>query len=92
MDFDRGGFIYAARSIGSPIIKVGMTTCHDPAAYVRRRYAGLVRLENLMAVTDASSAERLCHFRLKPFRYKSFNSRELFIDTPPSHELQTMTV
>lgn len=87
---DRGGFVYAGRSLGSPILKVGFTTRRDPEAYIKQRYAGLIQLDNLIAVTDAPNAERLCHFKLKPFRYESFNSKELFINSPPPHEIQRL--
>lgn len=87
---DRGGFIYAGRSIGSPILKVGFTTGRDPGSYIRRRYAGMVELENLVGVSDAPNAERLCHFKLKAFRFESYSSRELFVDTPPPDEIQTL--
>jgi hypothetical protein len=87
---DRGGFVYLGRSIGSPIVKVGFTTRRDPDSYIRRRYAGMMELENLIAVSDAPNAERLCHFRLKAFRYMSFNSRELFVDTPSPDEIQKL--
>jgi hypothetical protein len=80
MEMDRGGFIYAASPLGSPILKVGLTTCRDPIAYIIRRYAGVLNVENLMAVTDAANAERLAHFALRDFRHTSFRSRELFVN------------
>jgi hypothetical protein len=55
MDIDRGGFIYSGRPVGSPITKVGFTR-RDPEAYIKLRYAGIVQLENLMAVTNAPNA------------------------------------
>ena len=88
MDFDRGGFIYAGRALRSDVLKVGFTTRRDPSAYIVRRYAGLLEIENLMAVTDAPNAERLVHFALRDFRHHSYRSRELFVDCPPSHEIQ----
>jgi hypothetical protein len=90
MELDRGGFIYSARSVESPITKVGFTTRRDPEAYIKLRYAGLLHLEKLMAVTNAPNAERLCHHTLKPFRYHSFQSKELFWNAPPPHEIQSI--
>jgi hypothetical protein len=87
---DRGGFIYSGRPVGSPITKVGFPTRRDPEAYIKLRYAGIIQLENLMAVTNAPNAERLCHHILKPFRYQSFQSKELFYNAPPPHEIQSI--
>lgn len=87
MEFDRAGFIYAGRALRSDVLKVGFTTRRDPSAYIVRRYAGLLQIETLMAVTDAPNAERLVHFALRDCRHKSFRSRELFIDCPLPHKV-----
>lgn len=85
---DRQGFIYAGRSLGSNVVKIGFTTRRDPSAYVVRRYAGLLEIENLMAVSNAPDAERLVHHSYRDYRHKSFRSRELFTNLPPPHEIQ----
>lgn len=85
---DRTGFIYAGRALRSDVLKVGFTTARNPGAYIIRRYAGLLEIENLMAVSDAPNAERLVHFALKDFRHESYRSRELFVGCPPNHEIQ----
>lgn len=88
MELSRKGFIYAGRALMSDVLKVGFTTRRDPSAYIVHRYAGLLELEALMAVTDAPNAERLVHYVLRDCRHKSFRSRELFVDCPPPHKLQ----
>jgi hypothetical protein len=56
---NRMGFIYAGRGLMSDVLKVGFTTARDPGAYIRCRYAGLLKINNPIAVTDAPNAERL---------------------------------
>lgn len=55
-----------------------MTTQPDPGAYVRRRYAGLLELENVMAVENAATVERLVHKMLGKHRIRDGQGRELF--------------
>lgn len=90
MELDRRGFVYAGRPLASPVLKIGFTTSRDPLSYIQRRYAGLLKLENLMAVSNAPDAERLLHFALKDYRHEGARSRELFKDCPPPHDIQAL--
>lgn len=76
----RAGFLYAGRLLlGSDVTKIGYTTSRDPAAYVRRRYAGIVDLEALMSVAHAPHAEKIVHKLFAGHRHHGGAGRELFV-------------
>jgi hypothetical protein len=85
---NRGGFLYAGRSLGSNVSKIGFTTSSHPESYVIQRFAGLLEIQNIVAVPHARYAEKLVHFAFRDYRIESFRSRELFVDLPPAHEIQ----
>jgi hypothetical protein len=86
---NRGGFLYAGRSLGSNVSKIGYTTTSHPESYVIQRFTGLLEIDNIVAVSHARYAEKLVHFAFRDYRIESFRSRELFDDLPPAHEIQT---
>lgn len=55
-----------------------MTTQADPFAYIRRRYADLLEVTNVVAVENAPAVERILHGLLEPFRVPRRTGRELF--------------
>lgn len=64
------GFIYAARSPGSTIMKVGLTKQRDPSLYIARRYAFVLECFALMGVADANMAEKIAFQKLKPWHIR----------------------
>ena len=80
----RPGFLYCGRVLlQSKVSKIGLTTSRDPAAYVRRRYAGILDLENLIQLIDCDNGEKVVHNIFKDFRYRKDRSRELFYSLNP---------
>lgn len=80
MECSRGGFLYAGRLLmGSDVTKIGYTTSRNPAAYVRRRYAGILVPEALIMVMHAPNAERIVHDMFAEYRHEGEAGRELFV-------------